>query len=130
MCLWLACICTAQSQDQTKKKTNYSKDPHWINMMKDPNVNYHEACKAFNEFWKERGRPEEEGESQEGEHSKRSFLKRVLKSDEKLREENMQYAFHYKSFIRWKYLVEPFVQPDGSILSLEEQLKIWENARK
>ena len=46
---------------QTKSKTpNYSKHPYWIDMIKDPNVNYFEAVKAYDEFWKDRKKPEQE----------------------------------------------------------------------
>ena len=116
------------NKEHKRKKVNYKKNPHWIQMMDDPNVNYHEAILAFNEFWKDRGEPEEkEGDTKE---EKRSLLKRLFKSEEKEHAENMEYLIPYKRFNQWKRDVEPFVQPDGSILSKEEQLQIWENARK
>jgi hypothetical protein len=122
-------IANAWSQDGNKYKVNYSKHPHWIQMMDDPNVNYHEAVKAFNAFWKDRGEPEEE--EAEGERKeKRSFLKRIFKSEEKEKAENSQYFIHYRRFKQWQRDVEPFVQADGTILSKEEQAQIWKDSRK
>lgn len=102
--LFTLCFFTrAWSQDGDHKKVNYSKNPHWIQMMDDPNVNYHEAVKAFEEFWKDRGEPEvEEAETGEKKEVERSLLKRLFKSDEKLKEENSQYVIQYKRFKQWK----------------------------
>jgi len=118
------------TKDKREKAINYSKHPHWIQMMDDPNVNYHQAKKAFEEFWKDRGEPEEEEHDHEGEKKERSLLKRILKSDERLEEENRELSIPYRKFKKWLIDMEPYVQPDGSILSIEEQMKIWENARK
>jgi predicted RNase H-like nuclease (RuvC/YqgF family) len=100
-------------------------------MMDDPNVNYHQAKKAFEEFWKDRGEPEEEEKHEhEKEKKERSVFKRLLKSDERLEEENRELSIPYRRFKKWLIDMEPYVQPDGSILSMDEQMKIWENARK
>ena len=47
---------------KSNKVTDYSKKPYWIDMMKDPDVNYFEAIKAYNEFWAKREKPSEEDE--------------------------------------------------------------------
>ena len=40
------------SSAQNNLNSNYSKNPEWIQMMDNPNVNYYEAVKAYNEYWK------------------------------------------------------------------------------
>lgn len=101
--------------------------PKWVDMMYDSNVNYFEAKKEFQEFWKDRGEPEEKDEK---EKEKRSLAKRIMKSDKAIEEENTELLLPYKRFRKWLVDMEPYVQPDGSILSIEEQKQIWENSRK
>jgi hypothetical protein len=125
----------AQAQSNTtekhSKKHNYNKDPHWISMMTDPNVNYFEAKKAFNAYWANHELPEEEGEMEgEKEEKERSLVSRLLKSEAKVEAEKMEMKIPFKRFKRWEMEVAPYVQSDGSILSTEEQMKIWEQSRK
>ncbi|MDB5274030.1 MAG: hypothetical protein JWO58_2397 [Chitinophagaceae bacterium] len=130
--LFLLSCSTAWSQSSDKsKKQNYSKNPAWIQMMDDPNANYFEAKKAFDQYWANREKPEIEGEGgvEKEKEEKRSFVSKLFKSDAKEAAEKHEYAIEYKRFIRWKMEVEPFVQPDGSILTLEQQRIIWEKSR-
>lgn len=127
---FLFCFLQGSGQNTAKKKKpDYSKNPHWIQMMSDSTVNFFEADKAFREFWKNREEPEIE-ENEKHEKKKRSLLRRMFESEEKEQAENAKYLIEYKRFKQWRRDVEPFVQPDGSILSKEEQMKIWENSRK
>ena len=131
---FLSCSIAVHSQDSGAPKTkrmNYSKNPVWIQMMDDPNTNYFEAKKPFEQYWSNRPMPEIEGEGnhEAQENKKRSLFEQVFSSQEKEEQESHEYALEYKRFIRWKMEVEPFVQPDGRILSLEEQRLIWEKAR-
>lgn len=112
------------------KNPNYRKHAYWIQMMDDPNVNFFVAEKAFETYWEDRGEPEKERGEGEHEKEKHSVIKRIFVSDEKLEYENMQYASEYKRFKQWRMDVLPFVQPDGSILSPEEQLEIWKHSRE
>lgn len=50
-------ICFGVSNAQDKKTTsdvNYSEHPYWIDMMKDPTVNFYEVQNAFNVYFKNR----------------------------------------------------------------------------
>lgn len=53
-------ICFTSAQAQQSK--NYKKHPYWIEMIKDPNVNYFEAINAYETFWKGKRKPLEEDE--------------------------------------------------------------------
>lgn len=108
--------------------TKLKNKPKWVDMMYDSNVNYFQAKKEFQEFWKDRGEPEEKDEHEKKE--KRSLAKRIMKSDKAIEEENTELLLPYKRFRKWLVDMEPYVQPDGSILSIEEQKQIWENSRK
>ena len=94
-------------------------------MMNDPNTNYHEAVKAFNEFWKNRERPREE---------KEVFSNMETKKEKKVKSptdpDAIKYSFEYKKFLNWQREVAPYVQPDGHILSKEERLLLWEQEQK
>ncbi len=121
--------CLAQTTASPKDKVNYKKYPYWIQMMDDPNVNYFEAVKAFDEFWKDREEPEEEDEKHSSEKEK-SIFKKIFISEKKEKEENYRYVIQFKKFKQWKRDAQPYVQSDGSILSKGEQMKIWEESRK
>ena len=119
----------------------YKNKPIWIDMMKDPNVNYYETIKAFREFWKDRILPEEPFEDS----SKDKFelevglieendSEREYKREERLRKrkgnrEAHLYAAEVRAFRGWFYAIKPWVRADGSIISLEEQKEIL-NAQK
>lgn len=116
---------------QKNNSKNYKKNPVWIDMMKDPNVNYFEAIKAYETFWKNKEKPLEEDEligQTKGEASKEKKMDSRKKMREKRREKEMykKYGLDCKKFEHWKLQVKPYVQPDGRILSKEEQLKMWE----
>jgi len=129
--LTLGCLIEGSAQNTvlSKDKINYKKYPYWIQMMEDPKVNYFEALKAFDEFWEDREEPEEQEEEQ---HNKKegSIFKRLFTSEKKEKAESYQYVIQYKKFKQWKRDALPYVQSDGSILSKEEQMKIWEESRK
>ncbi|MBX7241236.1 MAG: hypothetical protein K1X92_05750 [Bacteroidia bacterium] len=107
------------------------KHPVWIEMIKNPEVNYFEAKKAFELFWKGKDQPVEEeeilGKKHDQEKRKKGFVYRLFNQKE---ETARKYAFEHKRFKHWMMTVEPYVQPDGRILSKEEQLKIWEQEKK
>lgn len=124
---------TAKSQSHSNKE--YERKPLWIQMMNDPAVNYFEAKKAFDLFWKNKPLPTEEDEIMGEQHGsgekRRSFLKELFKSKkERQEEESQRYAFDYKKFKHWERLVLPYVQEDGRILSQDEKLKLWQDSRQ
>jgi hypothetical protein len=98
-----------------------SRNPDGFKMMNDPHVNYYEAVREFNEFWKDKEKPLEEKEI--------FNAKEKTKSVRKVSPEIQQLSFEYKKFLHWKRKVEPFVKEDGSIPSSEEMLKIWEQEK-
>lgn len=125
-----------------KQLREWSKNPVWIEMIDDPNANYFETVAAFEAFWKNRELPEEEnkilGASREDrEHvetpSERRKKKRAERKMDKEEKEaailRHQYAFAVKKYHHWKLVVDPYVQPDGKILTKEEQLKLHEQQR-
>lgn len=121
----------AQATDKKKEqKQNYAKDPVWMDMMEDPNVNYFEAVQAFEQFWEGREKPEIKDEEEYEEEHKKNFFERLFESEKKEMVEKEKYAIPYKRFLKWKMESEPFVQPDGHVLSLEEQRLIWEQSRQ
>jgi hypothetical protein len=117
----------AQKNDQKSEKY-YANHPVWTEQMNDPSVNFFEVNKAFETYWANREKPELEHEGAE-EEKERSFLSRLIKSDKKEQAERNEYAFAYKQYLKWRIEVEPFVQPDGRILSAEEQKEVWEKSR-
>lgn len=96
-------------------------------MIKDPNVNYFEAVKAYEEFWKGREKPLDEdaviGQEKEAQGKGKKEGQKEIARQKKL---YRQYGLECKKFEHWKMAVKPYVQADGHILSKEEQLKLWE----
>ncbi len=117
LCMLLNYSATAQSK---------SKPPLWVTMMDDPNVNYFEAVKNFNNYWKNREKPVEEGELFEsvGDKEKEESIKRK-KGRLKAEDPAQKYAFAYKRFLWWMREMEPFVQPDGRIKGMNERINEW-----
>jgi len=52
--LFFALFFTIQSASSQDTQKDYSSYPYWIDMMQDPNANFFETQKAFNEYWEGR----------------------------------------------------------------------------
>ncbi|OQP66316.1 hypothetical protein A3860_12495 [Niastella vici] len=100
--------------------------PSWITMMDDPNVNYFKAVEAFESYWKNREKPEEENEIFESAVDKRKEEELKAKSRRiSATDPAKLYAFEYRKFLWWMKQTEPFVQPDGRIKSMDERIAEW-----
>jgi len=129
----------------------YHETPVWITMMKDPNANYNETCRAFAIYWLGKEIPaESEGEANElyvkngkkGNEEKserereREKKNGSYKKEEHEEEEGLHFKdpnsytmiYEYKRFINWKQTMRDKVDPEtGKILSAEQQEAIWKN---
>lgn len=124
-------FCFAASAQSLDKKTQkyYANNPVWIDMMNKPDVNFFVVNAAFEQYWANREKPELENE-EGGEHQEeRSKISKLFKSEKAEQAERNEYAFAYKQYLKWRIETEPFVQPDGRILSDEEQKEVWEKSR-
>lgn len=117
-------LCFSFSLHGQAQQPDYSKHPHWIKMMDDPNVNYFEAVKAFETYWKGRTKPVEEKEVFS------NYNQQKIVTIRKTEREAKEYAFEYKKFLYWQQQVLPYVQPNGRILSTEERLQLFEQEKK
>lgn len=95
--------------------------PEWIKMMDDPNVNYFEAVSAFNDYWKNKEKPVGEEEI---------FAAKNSKIRENKEKEAMLYSFEYKKFLLWQKKNLAYVKSDGTLLTQDEKLEIWEKEKK
>jgi hypothetical protein len=119
-------------KEEKAKLARYHSEAVWVGMMDDSTTNYHEAMKAFEEFWRDRRRPSEKEESLEIKLSEEhSWLEKIFKAKE-IKEEKLveQYSFAHKRFLNWMQVNAPFVQPDGRILSPEERLELWKKQKE
>lgn len=107
-------------QSEKAKLRLYQKSPVWINMMEDSNVNYHEAKLAFEEFWKGKEVPEEEGYETNENISKKSFIESIFENNKDAK----KYAFEHKRFENWLRIKAPFVKLDGQLMTDEEVLSL------
>lgn len=113
-----------KNMPQTNTSLNYTAYPYWIDMMHDPNVNYFEACRAFDDFWRNRELPAEtETEAFD------------LGADEQKRNEGLdfknaetyQYMYAYKQFTRWRTINANYVNTKtGYIKTMDERLAEWQ----
>ena len=117
-------VCTTDAQ--TKSSTVYNEvdfktKPVWIDMMKDPAVNYYQAVKAFNTYWDQRVRPEDDADNKNGkdndrgERKRRLYKKKLAAMTPAERNEFDRLNYQYKRFTNWMRDVKRFVQADGSI---------------
>jgi hypothetical protein len=130
-CIIMQIAATAHSQTTQRTIKDYAESPYWIAMMDDPDVNYFEAVKAYDTYWKYHKKPKEEdeiiGRKIESDEKKRhsdSWIRRLFSGDKE--KESQLYAFECKKFEHWKMKSEPYVQQDGRILSPGERLNLWE----
>lgn len=131
--IFLLCAVWSHAQQPAHQydPKRYRKDPVWIEMMNDPNANYYETLKAFREFWRGYQLP---GEPEEME-GKDAFEREVgLEDGDKDRDKDKKekkrkrkapgggdYSFEVKQFKGWLQDAQPWVQPDGRILTQEER---------
>ena len=118
------------SNAQQKTKVDYANNPVWIKMMNDTSVNYNEAKKAFNEFWKNKEKPVEEEEIFKTAKSSKSKKDIEIKVRKAKSSDAVKYSFEYKRFLNWQREVAPYVQPDGHILNTDERIKLFEQEKK
>lgn len=101
---------------ETKHET-----PEWIKMMDNPNVNYIEAVSNFNEYWKNKDKPVGEEEI---------FDTKKSKIEENKEKEAILYSFEYKKFLLWQKKNLVYVKSDGTLLTQDEKLEIFEKEKK
>ena len=131
---------------QTKNhftKKEMKKNPVWIEMITDEHVNYFEALKAFELYFTAHKFPVmEEEEMARNEKLKERILKSEAKykkkkrkeiiepnESEKEKHEEVKLAFEVKRFEHWEMQTRPFVKEDGTIMSAEEQMKVWKESK-
>ncbi|MBL0342195.1 MAG: hypothetical protein IPP71_15560 [Bacteroidetes bacterium] len=133
----------ALAQDFSEKQIKqWSKEPVWVQMIDDPNTNYFETTAAFDAFWKNRELPVEEDQILGAPRAERGKVETAAEKRKRIRKERLmekeekeaalirhQYAFAVKKYRHWKLLSEPYVQPNGKILSKEEQLQLHQQQR-
>jgi hypothetical protein len=120
------------------KNKSYRKNPVWIEMMNSPTANYFETIKAFREFWKEKALPTEAGEEAGMDafeveiglkDANKNESKREKRREARNNKDAKMYAFEVKQFRGWYQRVTPWVKPDGTIMSLEEQQQLIDKQR-
>lgn len=114
---------------QSHRDSYYKKNPVWIDLIKDNNVNYFEAIKAYELFWSNKKKPKVENDII-GQTKNTTGEKESEQLSKKERRLYNQFALEIKKFEAWKKSVLPFVQADGRILSADERLKLWEETKK
>lgn len=128
--IFLYSFAHAQEKKTTASSENYRVRPVWIQLMDQPDVNYYEAVKAFDQYWEGKIEPEEESEliteghitTEQADSLRRA---RALWTQAE-RNEYELLKYHFKRFKDWKRTNFPFVQSDGRILSEQERLEIWQ----
>ena len=136
-----------KSAAQVAISSDHQNNPAWVQMMSDPNVNYYEAVKAFDEYWKHLEMPEEEDEKMgklnkyvnNREQTKAEYERQqkqkieaeganiiLTEAEMKELEWKREMTYQVKRFKDWKRTVKPYVQNDGRILNEEERMKIYE----
>lgn len=163
LCRWhllffsILCVSIAEKgKAQAVKSSDYQNNPAWVQMMSDPNVNYYEAVKAYEDYWKGKPKPNNEEEEmemmaqrnhstkmtekdkkklekEEHEHERemeRESKRKLTEDDLKQLEWKREMTYQCKRFEDWMRTVKPYVQNDGRILSEEERMKIYEQRQQ
>jgi hypothetical protein len=113
--LFFGFLQNAKAQDTTDET------PKWVKMMNDPNVNYFEAVSNFNEYWENKDKPVGEEEI---------FVAKNSRIRENKGNEAILYSFEYKKFLIWQKKNLAYVKSDGTLLTQNEKLEIFEKEKK
>jgi hypothetical protein len=103
-------------------------DATWVKMIDDPNVNYYEAVKTYNNYWKTHPKPADPEKDLKDKDKATGGTTTHLSPEEKRLQDKMVYEI--KRFETWMREEKPFVQPDGRILSQEERNAIWKKQQQ
>jgi len=131
----------SNAQDQSKQD-NVS-EPAWVKMMEDKNVNYYEAIKVYEAYWKNHKKPLGEEDELAGgkedlkemqreakKEQKKDLKRKFTEEDLKKANEEQRLRYQVKRFEHWMREVKPFVQEDGRVLSDEERIAIWKKQQE
>ena len=123
--LLLSLFCEAQQTISELRK-----GAPWIKMMDAPNVNYYDAIKVYDDYWKTHKKPDdpEDRLSQPVGTKEKETDKVQLTKEEKKFEDEMIYQI--KRFENWVREEKPFVQEDGRILTQQERIAIWKKQQE
>ena len=102
-----------------------SPDPAWYTMIKDPEVNFFKAVEAYETYWQGKKIPPMEEYVYEQEN-KVDYSKMTRQEKEQFERIFMM----NRKFVMWRIDAEPWVQPDGHVLTQEERQVIIERQQK
>ena len=91
----------------------------WVGMMKDPNANFYEVQKEFNNYW---ARPEKKRLLEEMDEQEQENEGKEGKKEEKE-------LAGWKQFKRWEWLKAPRVYPSGSLLPPKDYFSTLQQLR-
>jgi hypothetical protein len=104
-------------------------DPTWYTMMHTPKVNYYKAVAAYEAYWKGKKTPRSHEQNEAEEEMERDDPAfKSMKPAEK--QEYQRILMLNKEFVEWMRQEASWVQPDGSILSLEERQALLDKQRQ
>ena len=127
MIVFCCCIAgKAGAQQHTYAEKDYAKTPVWIQMIKDTSVNFFDAEKAFKTYFQHHARPAGEQEDI-GEHAKQEKYPSKRKQKKLQKENHMR--MEVKKYEHWRTMMLPYVQPDGSILTPAQRVRIWQDQK-
>jgi hypothetical protein len=133
--LFLSLAVGAQNTTKKYSTRKLKKEPHWIEMMNNPNANYYETIRAFRLYWKDRVLPREPFETEgmdsferevglidenESEKEREREERRRAKQNKK----RIDYSAEVRAFKGWLQDVKPWVREDGSIMTEQERQAI------
>lgn len=117
-CALLISISVSAQHPNKNKLRFYHKNPEWIHMMGDSSVNYYEAKIAFEEFWRNKEKPEERETDEKSEE--KSFFVRLFQNTS----DSKKYSFEFKQFENWLRIKAPYVKSDGTLMTDDEYLEL------
>lgn len=118
-------------QLQAQSERDMRKNPLWIEMIQDSNVNYFQAQKAYELFWQNHEKPEEEermmgaGKDEVSEH-----LGKLSRREMKAQRLLDYYRYHCKRFEHWLEENAQFVREDGTLIGISERQLLFEKQRQ
>ena len=94
------------------------------------NKQYFKTIEKVEKYFSHHYKPMElEEDKPQQQHDPRRWITKIFQSDETAKTNSDALLIDYKYFKRWKFEMEPFVKNDGTIMTEDERIAAWQEAK-
>lgn len=102
------------------QKRDFKNNPRWIALMNDSTVSYTTVVAAYEAYWSNKPLPRDILKGYADVKDYRSFIAPLFKSNEKYKQEIVQYTLDCKRYKYWKNKYAAYIKNDGTVMTSSE----------